>query len=337
MTYRPSVLLAAACVLWCGCVALAGAEQNEVRVARQYGISFLPLMIMEDQQLIEKRARAAGLPEVKTRWSTISGAAAVNDAMLSGNLDFASGGPQALAILWDRTRQGLAVKGVAGLNTIPQYLNTRNPDVKTIRDFTEKDKIALPSVKVSSEALALQMAAAKVFGEANYAKLDSLTVTAPHPEGLVALVSGKSEINSHFTTPPFAFQELESPGVHLVLNSDDIFGGPTTLSLIWTTTRFHDNNPKLYNAFYQALDEAVAFINRDHHAAATIYLKMTGDKKSSLESIEKMLANPAIRFTTTPQNVMKYADFMYQIGSIKTKPASWKELFLPEVHHLPGS
>jgi NitT/TauT family transport system substrate-binding protein len=34
---------------------------------------------------------------------------------------------------------------------------------------------------------------------------------------------------------------------------------------------------------------------------------------------------------------MKYADFMFSTGSMKTKPASWKDLFFPNVHGTPGS
>lgn len=315
----------------------SGAEVNEVRVARGYGVGFVPLMIMEDQRLIEKHAKKAGLGEVSVKWATISGAAAVNDALLAGQLDFAQGGPQALIILWARTKGSLDVRGVAALNTIPMYLNTRNPNVKTIKDFTEKDKIALPSVKVSSQALALQMAAAQVFGESHYHKLDPLTVAVPHPEALVALLSGGHEINSHFTTPPFAFQELEAPGIRLVLNSDEVFGGPTTLNVIWTTGKFHDANPKIYNAYQQALEEAIAFIDRDTRASAATYLKMSRDKKNTVESIEKQLRHPDIKFMTTPKNFMKYATFMFKVGIIKVKPSSWNDLFFPEVHHLPGS
>ena len=47
----------------------AAAESNEVNVAQQYGVSFLPLMIMQDQKLVEKHAKAAGLPDPKVNWA----------------------------------------------------------------------------------------------------------------------------------------------------------------------------------------------------------------------------------------------------------------------------
>ena len=51
----------------------------------------------------------------------------------------------------------------------------------------------------------------------------------------------------------------------------------------------------------------------------------------------KMLDDPQVKFTTTPQNVTKYVDFMQRTGAIKVKPASWKDLFFPNVHNLAGS
>ena len=50
-----------------------------------------------------------------------------------------------------------------------------------------------------------------------------------------------------------------------------------------------------------------------------------------------MMNDPQVVFTTTPQNVMKYADFMARTGAIKVRPELWKDLFFPNVHGLPGS
>ena len=43
------------------------------------------------------------------------------------------------------------------------------------------------------------------------------------------------------------------------------------------------------------------------------------------------------RATRAPVNVMKVVDFMHDVGRIKKKPASWKDLFFPEVHGLNSS
>lgn len=69
---------------------------------------------------------------------------------------------------------------------------------------------------------------------------------------------------------------------------------------------------------------------------AEVYLQLSKDK-SKPEDILVQLNDPALRFDLTPLNVMKYFDFMYNVGTIKAKPVSWKEIFAPEVHSLPGS
>jgi len=313
----------------------ARAEMSEIKVAQQYGIGYLPLMIIEEQKLIEKYAKANGV-DVSVGWAKFAGGNVMNDALLSDSLQFASGGVGPFVTLWAKTRGNLDVKSVGAINSMPLYLNTRNPAVKSIKDFTDKDKIALPAVKVSIQAVTLQMAAEKAFGEGQQNKLDQLTVTMSHPDAQVALLSGQSEVTAHFGSPPFQYQQLKNPAVHTVLSSYDVLGGPATFNVVWTTSKFRTENPKLYDAFVKALDEATALINKDKRWAAEAYLRMSKDK-ASLKEIEDMLNDPAIVFTTTPQNVMKYVDFMYKIGSIKVKAESWKDLFFPNIHNAPGS
>jgi NitT/TauT family transport system substrate-binding protein len=313
----------------------ARAEMAEIKVAKQYGISYLPLMLMEDGGLIQKHARAAGV-DVKVSWSTFAGGNVMNDALLSGSLQFASGGVGPLITLWARTRGNLDVRGVAALNSMPLYLVTRNPAVKTIKDLTSKDRIGLPAVKISVQAISLQMAAEQAFGSGQQNRLDPLTVTMSHPDAMQALLSGQSEVNAHFGSPPFQYQELSKPGMYRVLNNYDVIGGAVTFNVVWTSEKFRSENPKLYAAFVGALDEAEGAINRDKRAAAEAYLRISKDK-DSLENIEKMLNDPEVVYTTTPQNVMKYADFMFKTSAIKVKPESWKDLFFPNAQGLPGS
>jgi NitT/TauT family transport system substrate-binding protein len=313
---------------------LASAEVKEVRLAKQYGLGYLPLIIMVEQRLIEKHTKAAGLGEVKVTWATLGGGSAMNDAILSNSVDYISSGVAPLVVLWDKSKG--SVKGVSALISTPNYLNTNNPAVKSIRDFSEKDRIGLPAVKVSIQAIILQMAAAKEFGQENYAKLDKLTVTMKHPDAMAALLSGKSEITGHLTSPPFMFQELDDKRVRTVLNSYDVLGGPHTFNVITTTKTFHDNNPKTYAAVYAALEEAITYINRNKRQAAEIY-RSASKTKESLDDLLKEISQPTLSYTTTPLNTAKFSDFMFRTGTIKTRPTSWKDLFFSNVHGKQGS
>src|SRR6266850_497785 len=141
------------------------AEVAEVRCAQQYSLSYLALMLMEDQKLIEKHGKAQGV-ELKSTWSKLGGPQAMNDALLSGSLDFGTGGVPSLITLWAKTKGSAAhVHGVGALNDMPNELIVSRADAKSIRDLGPGDKIAVTSVKISTQALLLQMAAAKEFGD----------------------------------------------------------------------------------------------------------------------------------------------------------------------------
>ncbi len=314
----------------------ARAEQNEVNVAQQYGVAFLPLMVMERDKLVEKHARAAGLGEVTTNWVKVAGPSVMNDGVVSGAIQFIAVGAPSLITLWEKTRDGVGVKGVCAMTTYPLYLNVRNPAVKSIKDFSDRDRIVVPSVKVSTQAIMLQMAAAKEFGDANYARLDPWTVGLSHPDGLLAITNNSGGVDAHFTTSPFHEQEMKIPGMRTLTTSYEILGGPATAIVIATSTRYRGANPRTYKAFLDALKEAIDTINKDKRAAAKVYLEQAKDTKNSVDDILGMIDAPDYAFTLTPQKVYKTAEFMNKIGSIKSKPASWKDLFFPEVHGLQG-
>jgi ABC-type nitrate/sulfonate/bicarbonate transport systems, periplasmic components len=261
---------------------------------------------------------------------------AMNDALLSRSLDIASGGVTVFLTVWDKTRTSFGVKGVAILNALPMYLVTANPNVHTLKDFSDKDRIAVTAVKISTMAVTLQMAAEQLLGENNHAAFDKLTVSMRHPDAMAALKSGVSEVNSYFGTPPFQQQAMEFPGVRKILSSYDVLGGPATFNMLWTRGDFHDQNPRLYGAFLAALREAQALINADPDEATRIYL-VEDNSKLDAAFIRSLIVDPASKFTTTPLNSMKYATFLHKIGTIRSKPESWKELFFPELHDEPGS
>ncbi len=315
----------------------ARAETREVRVYQQNGLSYLTLMVMQEHKLIERCAQEAGLPEPKVSWILLSGPTAVNDALLSGALDFGAGGIPSLITLWSKTAGSpLAVKGLGGTNTYPLILNTVNPAVKTVGDFTDKDKIAVTGVKVSAQALLLQMAAAKAFGKAKFDQLDRLTVNMSHPDALTALLSGMSEITAHFGSPPYQYQELANPKVHRVTDSTEIMGVAATWNVIYATSKFRQDNPKTFAAVVKAFQLATEEINKDKRAAAELFLRVTKSKET-LDEILRQMAEPDVAYTVAPAGTKAVADFMAEVKRIPKAPASWQEMFFPEIHDLPGS
>jgi NitT/TauT family transport system substrate-binding protein len=322
---------------WLAAMSMAAADAPEIRFARQFSMGYLQFNLMEKHQLLEKHAKAAGIPEVKVVWATFNSPAAMNDALLSGSVDIVSGGVPGLLTIWARTHgTPIAVKGIAAFSSQPIFLNTRNPNIKTIADFTDQDKIALPAVKVSVQAMMLQMAAAKQWGQANFAKLDPITVGMSPPDATIAMLSGSGDITSNFSVPPFQFQQLERPGIHTVLNSYDVFGGPHTFTVAWTSSQFRDKNPPLYKALVAAFTEATEMLNKDVKEASQLWIENV-KSKLTVEKVAEIASGKQVKWTMVPEATVKYAEFMHAVGTIKVMPGNWKDLFFPEVHGLPGS
>ncbi|MDR6680389.1 ABC transporter substrate-binding protein [Pseudomonas oryzihabitans] len=334
---RRSLALGLAASLLTGLVAAPQAAQAEgtLRISEQFGVVYLLLHVARDQGLIEKHGKEEGV-DIKVSWTKLSGGAAVNEAVLSGAVDVGSAGLGPLLTLWDRTRGRRNVKAVAGLGAFPYYLVTNNPAVKTLADFTAKDRIAVPAVTVSVQSRFLQYAAAQAFGEQNWNRLEPLTVAVPHPDAAAAVISGGTEIDSHFANPPFQEQELASGKVHRVLSSYDVMGGANSPTLVFVTEKFRQDNPKTYKAFREALIEAGQIIAKDKAAAARTYIKVENSKLDPA-LVQQIIESPEVNFDTAPQNTLKLAQFMYRIGAIRNQPSSWQDYFFVDAPDQQGS
>jgi NitT/TauT family transport system substrate-binding protein len=310
--------------------------EGEIRVAEQFGIVYLLLNVARDQHFIESEGRKQGL-DIKVDWVKLSGGAAVNDALLSGAVDIAGAGVGPLLTIWDRTHGKQNVKGVASLGNLPYYLVSNDPDVKTIADFTQKDRIAVPAVNVSVQSRVLQYAAAKRWGDKEYDRLDKYTQALPHPDAAAAIIAGHTEITGHFGNPPFQEQELAAnPKAHIVLNSYDVLGGPSSATVLYATGKFRHDNPKTYRAFVDALADAAKYINANPQGAADIYIR-TNQSKIDRNLLVKIITNPQVQFKIVPQNTLGLAQFMYRVGAIRNEPTSWKDYFFDDPATAAGS
>ena len=312
------------------------AEVSEVILGQQFGAVYLPAMVMENRKLVEKYLAAGGMNDVRVTWAKLGGPAAVNDAMLSGNLHFACQGVPSLAVIWDRTRGGIGVKALAAVASNNLWLNTRNPNVRSLKDFSDSDRIAIPSLKVSTQAVMLHIAAEQQWGKGNHTKLDHITVALPHPEAIAAVLSQVHEINTHFATSPFHEVEVKA-GLKTITSGFDIMGGPTTGVTFTSYEKFRADNPKTFAAVNKAYDEALDWINADKRRAARLYIEMTNERKLTEDDLTLTFSSADMEYTKVPSRLGKIVDFLHRVGFVKSEPASWKDLFFQEAYGLPGS
>ena len=325
---------------WLLSLALTGAAsavhaEGHISIAQQFGIGYLILDVVQDQKLIEKYGRQQGL-DIQVEWNQISGATAMNEALLANALDVVSAGVPPMLTLWDRTKDRQNVKAVAALGSLPNYLITNNPKVKTLKDLSDKDRIAVPAAGTGFQSRTLQIETAKVFGKDDFKRFDSISVSLAHPDATAAIMAGGSEINTHFSSAPFYYQALEKKEVHKIISSYEILGGPATFNVLYTTQKFHDENPRTYKAFYAALTEASQFIRKNKGKAAETFIRVQ-KSKLPLDFVKKILDDPENDFTVQPFRTYVYAEELNKLGVLKNRAASWKDYFFEEAYAQPGS
>lgn len=313
----------------------AHAEVSEVRIARQLGLGYLQFYVAQDQKLVEKHGLALGLNGLTATYRPLGTPTALTDALLSGSIDIVGIGLPPFLTMWDRTTGHLKVRGMVALNRQPAFLLTRKQGLTSLKGFTAADRIALPAPKVSVQAIMLQMLAEKQLGR--HDALDHLTVSMSHPDGTTAMLGGQSEITSHFTSAPFQYQQLDaSKEIRKVLSSYEATDGPNTFAVAAATSQWREANPKVYAAVLAAIMEANEFIASNPRRTAEIF--QTIEKvKLPVEDIERMIKDPEFSFEPAPKNVLKIYEFMQRVGTLKTKPEKWTDLFFPEAHSFNGS
>ncbi len=334
MTTRRSLLATSLAAATLGREARAEGPPT-IRVARIQGVNFLPMQVMQRRKLVEKHAARLGIPDGVAEWSDFPGGGNATDAMLSGNIDVVAAGPGNLLLLWDRTKGG--VKGIVSNSALPAVLVTREDRIKRIQDYGPQDRIAVPTVLVSTPAILIQMACEQVFGADQWKRLDANTVQMGHPDALIALKNAGHEVRSHFGSPPFIGRELrEVPGAHAVTDAAQILGVPLCTAVLFGPTRYAQRQPGMIQALIDASAEAVASVRDDPVAAARDYIEVSRDRMPEAELAE-LLRQPDMIFSTRPEGTLKFAEFLHRTGTLKTKPEKWTDYFMPQSAGLAGT
>ncbi len=257
--------IALAALLCLGLCAPAVAEPARIAIGIQNGIAYLPLHVMAAQHLVEKHAKALGL-NLAADVLNLGQTGLVRDALIAGQIQFGVAGPPTLITLYEKSNG--AFSAADAVSSLPMTLNTTNPKIRSICDFSDGDKIALPTIKSSAQAVVLQMASKALCGDAF--RNDRYTVSMGHPDGYNALMSGL--ISAHMTSPHFATAELTNGKgkVRRVLNSTDVLRSKASIVLLITSNAFRSANPLAYRAVREALEDGEAFERKHTKEAAAI-------------------------------------------------------------------
>jgi NitT/TauT family transport system substrate-binding protein len=313
------------------------AETNEVRFAQLYSLTYLPAYIVYEEKLIEKHAVRLGIPAPKVTTNKLSSGPAANDALISGNVDIAMGGVTVLLTLWDKTQGTMNVRGIATMVDSPIFLMTVDPRIQSLKDFGEGDRIAVSAVKVTMQALFLNLAAAREWGWDARFKLDPLAVSMSHPMSIQALRTGRMEVKNYAAIAPYNYEVITGANARQLMTSYDVLGGAHSLSAFWATESWVKANPKTYQAVLAAFEEATELIAKDREAAARTYAKWEASSLPSADVVRIIGTPSEITFSVVPNRTLMIAETMHKVGLLKTKPAAWTDYFHAGLHGKKGS
>jgi NitT/TauT family transport system substrate-binding protein len=303
---------------------------QQLRIGMGNGLAFLPVYIAAEQKLFEKHARAAGL-NLKPVFQRLQSSSAMQQALLSGQVDVAPFGVSALLRLREQ-RPDVVV--VSGLSTLPMLLVANRADVKTLADFSPADRIAMPLL-AGPQMYVLRMRSEQSFGAGQAERLRGQVVALPHAEAIAALEDRKSGVAGYFASPPFAQIALQRPGIHKVLSSAEVLEGRASFLLLAATRTLADG--KLPQVLIKAIDEAAAIIARDPHRAALTFLTFEPSRSLDPKTLDAVLRELKDDFGAQVHGIEAYARFMARQGTLKDPPKSWKDIVAQPVARLPGS
>jgi NitT/TauT family transport system substrate-binding protein len=317
--------------------AIVGAQGPlTVKFVQQRGLLYIPVDVMVSGGVLQAEATRLGLGKVEATATALSGPGPILDALLSGAADYGTAALPSLLTLWEKTRGSVnEVKAVGTVSNGAMTLYTINPNVNSIADFTEKDRIAVPTVRLSFNSMMLQMAAEQLWNDPH--RLDHLTVALGHPDAVVALSAGygKATVTAHIAVQPFTDRGLKLPGAHVITDSRKVFGGPLTQITLLATRTTKERNPTLFKAVAAALEQSIKVANADKRAAATLW-KEVHKAPDAVDDLVAQLDDPGFEFTSRPQRIAHFTAFLNRIGTMKAKVGDWKELFWETAHQQQG-
>jgi len=285
-------------------------EKYTLKIAYQYGMAYAPLIVMQEQKLIEKYC-----DNVEVNWQVLNSGAAINEGVIAGDIQVAYMG---IAPFLTAVMKGTPYKLYSGLSGQPMGLNTNDANITSLADFTADDKIALVNYG-SIQHIMLAMAAEKELGDAH--ALDENIMAMAHPDGMQALIS--NSVKGHLTTAPYFLQELEDDQFSEITSVRETFPEDCTIIIGAAANDLYENHREVYDALVSATNEAMDYINNNLEDTAEMIYENEGVSKEVM--LEYMKADGVI-YTNKATGLMEIADFMKRAEFIEEAPAAFSDI-----------
>ena len=289
-------------------------ENATLSIAYQYGIAYLPLIVMKDQKLIEKY-----YPNVEVNWQVLSSSLPINEGLITGNIDV---GAMGVAPAITGIMKGIPCKIFSALSSQPQVMMTNNPEIKSMADITPATRIAAVTFG-SVQHIFIAMAAKNELGDAH--AMDNNIVAMSHPDGMAALLAGS--VDCQMATAPYVFMERDA-GMYEITSVSKVWPAGNTFIVGVASTTLYEKNPALYQALVQAMAEASRYLTEQPQAAAN---SLCAGLDVDAGTLLGWLSDPACGYANQTKGIMTMASFMAEEGFIDAAPSSYTDLVYDNV------
>lgn len=313
-----SVLLIAVLVLSL-CPVVSMAADTSVNIAFQYGLAYAPLIIMQDQKLIESAYADQTGKEVEIVWQQMSSGADINVGIASGNIQV---GFMGVAPAISGVTKHVGYKIFTNLSGQEHGMMVNDDSIHSFADLIgTAHQVALVNIG-SIQHIIL----AKTLVDAGYGAhdLDSNLIAMKHPDGMTSLMTGS--VAAHVTTNPYIYKERASDDLHEIESMPSVWPASNSFIVGVASEELYETDPELYRAICSAVAQAIDFINTDPESAAAVTCAFNGN---TLE--DEILYMGLGQYSCETGGIAELAKFMYEQFFIENDPGEYADLVFDNV------
>ena len=294
-------------------------EEATLSIAYQYGLSYAPIAILQEKNMIEEEYEALTGKTVNVVWNQMSSGADINTGFASGDINV---GFMGIAPAVTGATKNAGYKIFTNLSGSEYGLMVNDDEIKTLDDLVNSDKqVALVNIGSFDHIIF-----AKALADNGYDAhaLDANIVAMKHPDGMAALSSGS--VACHFTTNPYIDME-RAEGTYLEIPEfAESWSAEGTHIVGVASEELKNNDEELYTALCNAVQKSIDFINENKEETAAITCELDGNTAED----ELTYLNHVI-YSTETKRVFELAQFMADNDFLDNAPADFSDLAFDNV------
>lgn len=307
-----------------------GVNATEIRVNRMLKLSSTQPLLYRTAELLPKYAAESGIPDAKVTFVDIMESNKANEALLLNQLDIIFGGASSFGTLYDKDPE--KIKILSGGEEFDIWVVCTNPNIKTLRDITPTTKIAMKGMNGGEHQQLRQYAVAE-FGIDSANKFDNNVVVMPRDQALAQMTKNNPEIDCGIIGTPWQNIALEK-GARVIAK---VQSGKTvgTNNIVYSTTKWLNDNPKLAEAWVKAQKQAIEEWKRDPKPMLENYLKNDQVNDTDVTTLAAQKVANSDVYKIDASSAINYIQFMYKIRALngigKDKTSVKEMVWKPEL------